>query len=132
MIVHGVSLHYYNDTANSDKFYRAFIWEDGVGWHVAYHWGRDGAPHGQSKTEQFGSRTGVQMALDKKINEKISKGYEYLGQGDIDVPDSALINDVNMVGEILHRRVGRNPVKLASGFALIIMEEDDIMDLIKT
>lgn len=131
MLVHGVSLHYYNENANSDKFYRAFIWESSGLWHVAYHWGRDGAPRGQSKTEVFRTKTAVQMLLDKKVNEKISKGYQYLGQGDVKVPDVSSLNDVSATGFRLHEQIGREPVKLRNGFTLIIKEEDDIMDLIK-
>lgn len=131
MNVHGVSLHYFNEAANNDKFYRTFIYEVTDGWNVSYHWGRDGAPHGQVKTEHFRTKQGVQMALDKKVNEKLSKGYEYLGQGDITVMDISTLSDVSSVGNLLHARVGRDPIKLPSGFSLIIKEEDDIMEMIK-
>lgn len=137
MKVHGISLHYFNDTANSDKFYRAFIFQDNRQvWHVTYHWGRDGAPRGQTKTEVFPTKHGVQMAMDKKVNEKISKGYEFLGQGEIEVSD-ILLNwgnadheSLSLVGNRLHDRVGRTPTKLHTGFTLVIQEEDDIMDLL--
>lgn len=140
MMVHGVSLHYFNDRQNSDKFYRTFIWQDNAHlWHVAYHWGRDGAPRGQTKIETYRTKSGVQMALDKKVNEKISKGYEYLGQGEIQVSDSLfnhefMTNQANLseVGNQLHERVGRKPTKLPSGFSLVIQEEEDIMDLVNT
>lgn len=138
MKVHGVSLHYFDDRQNSDKFYRSFIWQDRNNlWHVAYHWGRHGAPRGQTKIESFGSRHGVQMAMDKKINEKISKGYEYLGQGEIEVPDSLFNSDymrnhaeLSEIGNKLHDRIGRTPTRLPNGFSLVIQEEDDIMDLV--
>jgi predicted DNA-binding WGR domain protein len=138
MKVHGVSLHYFDDRRNSDKFYRTFIWQDShQTWHVAYHWGRDGAPRGQTKMESYSTKRGVEMALDKKVNEKISKGYEYLGQGDIDVSDRLFNSDfmrnhaeLSVIGNQLHDRVGRTPTKLPSGFTLVIQEEDDIMDLI--
>lgn len=137
MKVHGISLHYFNDSQNADKFYRVFVWQEHPNvWNVTYHWGRDGSPRGQTKTDTFQSLSGVQMAMDKKVNEKISKGYEYLGQGEIDVADihlrwgNADHESLSLIGNKLHNLVGRKPVKLSGGFALVIQEEDDIMDLI--
>lgn len=138
MLIHGVSLHLYDEATNKDRFYRTFIWQDNhLMWHVAYHWGRDGAPRGQTKIENYRTQAGVQMALDKKVNEKISKGYEYLGQGDIEVSDSLFNSDfmtnhaeLGVIGNKLHDRVGRTPTKLPSGFSLVIREEDEITDWI--
>jgi predicted DNA-binding WGR domain protein len=127
--VHGVSLHFFDAGVNSDKFYRAFSWKDDQNeWHVAYHWGRDGAPNGQVKTLMYSSRSAVEEALEKKVEEKIRKGYEFLGQGEIEVND---ISDVAETGHRLHARVGRTPQKLSGGgFALIIQEEPDLLELL--
>lgn len=132
MKVHGVSLHYFDSDKNSDKYYRAFVWyypDKGV-WKVTCHWGRDGAPRGQSQSTSWGTLSQADTFLSKKVDEKVRKGYEYLGQGEIEVPDSVPINDVNLVGDLLHNRVGRKPTKLHGGFMLIIQEEEYIEDLI--
>lgn len=128
MKVHGVSLHFFDAGVNSDKFYRAFIWYDNNGWwHVAYHWGRDGAPRGQSKTETYFTKADVERALERKVNEKIRHGYQFLGQGEIEVRN---VNDINETGNTLHARVGRTPVKSGSGFSLIIDEEADLLEML--
>lgn len=130
MKVHGVSLHMFDETNNSDKFYRAFVWQDKGSWNVSYHWGRDGAPRGQIATSCHFSLDDADRTLKKKINEKLRKGYEYLGQGEIDVADISSEYDLACAGHKLHNRVGRTPTKLPNGFSLVIREEDDIEDLI--
>jgi predicted DNA-binding WGR domain protein len=129
--VHGVSLHYFNSEQNNDKFYRAFVWrsQNGV-WNVTCHWGRDGAPSGQTLTTSWNTLTEADRMLSKKVDEKLRKGYEYLGQGEIEVSDVHYFTQVNTIGDLLHRRVGRQPTKLFGGFSLIIREEDYIEDLI--
>jgi predicted DNA-binding WGR domain protein len=133
MKVHGVSLHYFNDTENSDKYYRVFIWpyEDSTGrWRVAYHWGRDGSPRGQVKEETYFAQRDAVDAVERRVHLKLDKGYEFLGRGDIEVPDMHTLSDIHHTGTLLHERVGRQPTKIFGGFSLIIREEDYIEDLI--
>lgn len=135
MKLHGVSLHYYDSEANHDKFYRAFVWySPDKGWQVTCHWGRDGAPRGQVQTSSWHELSQADLFLRKKVDEKIRKGYEFLGQGEIEVSDwfQTALTDTMLarLGSKLHERVGRTPTKLHSGFSLIIREEDYIEDLI--
>lgn len=128
--VHGVSLHYFNEQANSDKYYRMFIWADSKGaWCITYHWGRDGAK-GQMKTDRFFREEAARHALELKVRRQVQKDYEFLGQGEIEVDDIASLSDIPRVAELLHNRVGREPTKLPTGFQLIIREEEDVEDLL--
>lgn len=137
MRVHGVSLHLFDDDNNHDKFYRAFVWraDDGA-WQVTCHWGRDGAPRGQVQTTGWNSLADADAMLRKKVDEKIRKGYEYLGQGEIELSDALLRwggadhEGLSVAGHRLHSLVGRTPTKLVGGFTLVIREEDYIEDLI--
>ena len=137
MKVHGVSLHYFDDRQNADKFYRAFVWhaDDGT-WQVTCHWGRDGAPRGQVQTTSWDTLAQADLMLRKKVDEKLRKGYEYLGQGEIEVTDAILRwgghDGLSLAGNKLHALVGRTPTKLPEGFSLLIREEDDIEDLVET
>lgn len=128
--VYGVSMHLFDQARNSDKFYRTFIWPADGAWHIAFHWGRDGAPHGQVKHEVHGTMEAAQRAMDTKVSKQVSKGYQNLGQGTVEIAEHVLLNDPSAAGMILHDRIGRKPMKPRDGFDLIIMEEDDIMDLI--
>lgn len=133
--VHGVSLHFYDPgmgLSGSDKFYRAFIWatqnaNGGTFWNAAYHWGRDGAPTGQFKHETYTDRADAMHAIEKKVTEKVRKGYEFLGQGELEVRS---ISDVAEVGHEVHRKLGHTPTKVGGGFSLIIQEEADLLELL--
>lgn len=128
--VHGVSLHFYDEANNNDKFYRAFVWSNPSGhWHAAFHWGRDGSA-GQSGVVHYDTEAQVIQAMDRKLNEKLGKGYQFLGQGDIEIDGYDALDDTRKVGDLLHARVGRDPVKLPSGFQLVIREEEDFEDLL--
>ena len=127
MRVYGVSLHYFDSDQNHDKFYRAFVYPDGQGGTCAtYHWGRANAT-GQTKTEVYESYPQAFEAIEAKVNLKMRKGYEFLGQGDIEVTS---LGDVRYVGRTLALLVGHKPTKVGGGFSLIIDEEADLMDLL--
>jgi len=77
----GVELH---NTTTRNAFWKARM-EPGVGtsWLVILAWGKLGTK-GQDRTKTFGSEWGAATFIEKKVDEKIAKGY-YVAGGGVDV-----------------------------------------------
>ena len=86
-----VELHYQDTLANSDKYYRAYIWEDAFNWHVVFNWGRKGSK-GQFKSELFADMSSALNAFEAKVLDKRDKGgYFHVGNGTLpQVPEAVL------------------------------------------
>lgn len=83
---------YRDPTANSNKFYRAYVMQsdDGDDHRVLFNWGRQGAK-GQFQVLTVPSEYGATNAADGKINDKIRKGYGDLTRRELRVvPDDLL------------------------------------------
>jgi predicted DNA-binding WGR domain protein len=129
MRVHGVSMHYYNQRSNNDKFYRAMYWQVGGAWYVGFSWGRDSAA-GQTKVVSARDAAHAAQLVDRKKVEQLRKGYQWLGDGYVDVADQ-LPHNIAASGQLLHNKVGRPPLKLPTGMDFVIVEEDDVEDILK-
>lgn len=131
--VFGASMHCYDHKTNSDKFYRAYIWQDPRSgrWYLTKCWGRDGS-RGRAKTESCASQAIAERELRMVRAHQMSprKGYQFLGEGAVHVNEFDVLDNPQAVGQKLHDWVGRPPLKLPDGFVFVIHEEDDIMDLI--
>lgn len=128
----GVALHYFDagfGTNGSDKFYRIYLYKStfkGVTtFHVLSHWGRDGALNGQSKAVTFDSWNEARNYAVKLGDSKMRKGYEWLGEKEVELS----ANDLHGTGQRLMKATGRKPTKVA-GFALVIQEEADLLELL--
>lgn len=125
----GVALHYFDANAGqngSDKFYRIYLYQGGYGtYEVLSHWGRDGAVNGQSKVVKFDNFHDAKEYAEKLGNSKHRKGYEWLGENEIDLD----LSDLWYTGQRLVKATGRTPTKMA-GFSLVIQEEADLMELL--
>lgn len=86
-----VELHYQDTLANSDKYYRAYIWGDAFNWHVVFNWGRKGSK-GQFKAELFATEQAAEKLYNDKLYDKAYKGgYERVGSGRLPkVPEAVL------------------------------------------
>lgn len=128
----GVSLHYFDANSGtsgrgSDKFYRLYLYQTRSGYAVTSHWGRDGAV-GQSKSVEFAIWSEAKNYMVKLGDSKMRHGYEWLGEKEISLPSNVSANLPSM-GEALIKATGRTPTKI-NGFALIIQEEADLIDLL--
>lgn len=125
----GVALHYFDAGLNSDKFYRIYLYKStsrGVPtFHVTSHWGRDGAVNGQSKVVTFDTWNEARNYATKLGDSKMRKGYEWLGEKEVELQP----NDLHSTGQRLMQSTGRTPTKVA-GFALVIQEEADLLELL--
>lgn len=125
----GVALHYFDAGLNSDKFYRIYLYKSTqrgmTTFHVISHWGRDGAVNGQSKAMTFDTWNEARNYATKLGDSKMRKGYEWLGEKEVDLQ----VNDLYGTGQRLMRATGRTPTKVA-GFALVIQEEADLLELL--
>lgn len=125
----GVALHYFDAGLNSDKFYRIYLYKSKHGsqttFHVVSHWGRDGAVNGQSKAVTFDTWSEAKNYAVKLGDSKMRKGYEWLGEKEVELS----INDLYTTGQRLMQSTGRTPTKVA-GFALVIQEEADLLELL--
>ena len=124
----GVALHYFDAGLNSDKFYRIYLYKTVSGgqtvYHVVSHWGRDGAINGQSKTMTFEAWNDAKNYAVKLGDSKMRKGYEWLGEKEVEYS-----NDLYETGQRLMKATGRKPTKV-NGFALVIQEEADLLELL--
>lgn len=129
----GVALHYFDANAGtsgrgSDKYYRIYLYGQTVGgqkvWKVTSHWGRDGA-FGQDKTMTFEDWTDAKTYASKLGDSKMKKGYEWLGEKTVELT----INNLPDTGRRLINATGRTPTKI-NGFALVIQEEPDLLELL--
>jgi len=125
----GVALHYFDAGLNSDKFYRIYLYKRTqrgmTTFHVVSHWGRDGAVNGQSKSMTFDTWNEARNYATKLGDSKMRKGYEWLGEKEVDLQE----NDLYGTGQRLMTATGRTPTKVA-GFALVIQEEADLLELL--
>lgn len=128
----GIALHYFDINpdagTNHDKFYRLYLAKAANisgNYTVISHWGRDGAMNGQSKTVDFGDYHSAREYMQKLGNSKFRKGYEMLGEVEVELD----INDLYYTGRKLLAATGRQPTKM-SGFTMIIREEADLMELL--
>lgn len=125
----GVALHYFDAGLNSDKFYRIYLYKSTHGgmktFHVISHWGRDGAVNGQSKTMTFDTWNEAKNYAVKLGDSKMRKGYEWLGEKEVELN----VSDLYGTGQRLMQATGRTPTKIA-GFALVIQEEADLLELL--
>lgn len=130
----GVALHYFDAGAGtsgkgSDKYYRIYLYKSTHGgmttFHVVSHWGRDGAVNGQSKGVTFDSWNDARNYATKLGDSKMRKGYEWLGEKEVELS----INDLHGTGQRLLKATGRTATKIA-GFALVIQEEADLLELL--
>jgi predicted DNA-binding WGR domain protein len=129
----GVALHYFDAGAGtsgrgSDKFYRIYLYKSTHGgqttYHVVSHWGRDGAA-GQDKEVVYDNWVDAKNYAVKLGDSKLRKGYEWLGEQEIEYQ----ANNLTRTGETLLKATGRTPTKM-NGFALVIQEEADLMELL--
>lgn len=124
----GVALHYFDASLNSDKYYRIYLFKTVTShqtiYHVVSHWGRDGAVNGQSKEMTFDTWSDARNYAVKLGDSKMRKGYEWLGEKEIDYT-----HDLHQNGVRLMKATGRVPTKVA-GFALVIQEEADLLELL--
>lgn len=129
----GVALHYFDASAGtsgrgSDKYYRIYLYKSTTNhqtvFHVVSHWGRDGAS-GQDKTMTFEDWTDAKTYAVKLGDSKMKKGYEWLGEKEVEFRS----NDLVGTGDRLLRATGRTPTKIA-GFRLVIEEEADLLELL--
>lgn len=79
-----VELHYQDSGANSDKFYRTYVF--GLTCYVQY--GRRGT-EGQWQTKAFSSAYGARDFAAGKIREKEGKGYRHTRSATFDAPPTA-------------------------------------------
>lgn len=125
----GVALHYFDAGLNSDKFYRIYLYKStsrGIStYHVIGHWGRDGAVNGQSKVMSFDTWNEARNYASKLGDSKMKKGYEWLGEKEVELS----VNDLYTTGNRLMKATGRTPTKM-NGFALVIQEEADLLELL--
>lgn len=130
----GVALHYFDAGAGtsgkgSDKYYRIYLFKSKHGsqtvFHVVSHWGRDGSVNGQSKAVVFDSWNEARNYAVKLGDSKMRKGYEWLGEKEIEYYGT----DLYRTGKELMDATGRAPTKIA-GFALVIQEEADLLELL--
>lgn len=133
----GVALHFFDSTAGtsgrgSDKYYRQYIYPEYVAGITTYkvikHWGRD-YTSGQTREESFATWAEAKEAVERQAFSKIKKGYEYLGEAEISIDTGAL----DAAGTKLLATTGRRPTKhggVSGGFALVIKEEPDLIDLL--
>jgi len=130
-IVTGYALHYFDagrGQRGSDKFYRAFIYEDQGQWHAVMCWGRDGTS-GQAKLEHCTTQHDAQKLIDKKQAEKVRHGYEVIGHGQATLPVRE--RDLTLLGvEFMHAIAERDPDKSRMSGGFLIYEEPDLMDLL--
>jgi predicted DNA-binding WGR domain protein len=126
--VTGVSLHFYDEAINSDKFYRAFFFADGnrSQWIGVCHWGRYGA-RGQLKVQYYRTEAQAERMVRAKGQEKVKKGYELLGDGSYDAAHAV---SHEFLSSMLHNRIARPPVRTSIGVSFIIEEEPDLADLL--
>lgn len=127
----GIALHFFDANVSvngSDKYYRIYLAKsaDTAGhYKVISHWGRDGATNGQSKSVTFSNFHDAQTYAEKLGNSKMRKGYEWLGEKEIDLDPS----DLYYTGQRLVAATGRTPTKM-DGFTMLIREEADLMELL--
>lgn len=125
----GVALHYFDAGLNSDKYYRIYIYKARSGsqttFHVLSHWGRDGSINGQSKSMTFDTWNEAKNYAVKLGDSKMRKGYEWLGEKEVELN----VSDLYGTGQRLMQATGRTPTKIA-GFALVIQEEADLLELL--
>jgi predicted DNA-binding WGR domain protein len=126
----GYALHYFDaglGQRGSDKFYRAFFYENNGNWFSILHWGRDGTT-GQAKVEAHADEHVARKHIEKKRTEKVRHGYEALGEGQhgLDITKSA-----TTIGEEFALFVSnRAPDKSRMTGSYLIHEEPDLMDLL--
>lgn len=128
--VHGVSMHFYDERANSDKFYRMFVCDMNNGhgnWAFVKVWGRAGQA-GTARVEYCGDEQLARHKLTRKTNEQRNKGYQLLGEDIVRSP-LPLVDPISSAQK-LHDRIGREPIKMPAGYVFIIREEEFIEDLI--
>jgi predicted DNA-binding WGR domain protein len=128
----GIALHYFDVNpdagTNSDKFYRIYLAKaaNTLGYYqVISHWGRDGAANGQSKTMDFDNYQDARAYMQKLGDSKFRKGYEVLGEKEIDLETT----DLYYTGQRLVAATGRTPTKMM-GFTMLIREEADLMEML--
>lgn len=133
MKARGVALHYFDASAGtsgrgSDKYYRIYLYKSTHSsqtvYHVVSHWGRDGA-YGQDKKVTFDTWNEARNYATKLGDSKMKKGYEWLGEKEIEYNESNLVD----TGARLLQATGRQPTKVA-GFSLVIEEEADLLELL--
>jgi predicted DNA-binding WGR domain protein len=129
----GVALHYFDVNpdagTNHDKYYRIYVTKTPSGnqgiFDVISHWGRDGSVNGQSKTVSFNNWHDAKAYAEKLGNSKVRRGYEWLGEKEIELDT----HDLYYTGQRLVAATGRTPTKMM-GFTMLIREEADLMELL--
>lgn len=124
----GSSLHFFDAGAGktgSDKFYNVF-WYGGLGnYSLVTHYGRDGTD-GQVANHTFASLHDCTDALDKKVREKLRKGYEVMGSGIVSIAKT----DRRGMGRQFALEVRqRQPDKTRMTGGFLIAEQPDGQDL---
>lgn len=124
----GSSLHFFDAGAGksgSDKFYNVFFYQENGRYVLVAHYGRDGTA-GQVADQTFTSLYDCSDALEKRVREKLRKGYEAMGSG------------VTPVTQADHRSMGsqfalevrqRQPDKTRMTGGFLIAERPDAEDL---
>lgn len=124
----GVALHFFDAGVNSDKFYRIYVSKSATvlgSYVVISHWGRDGAPNGQNKRVEFGDFRSAKEYAEKLGGSKMRKGYEWLGEKEVDLEE----DDLWYTGQRLLQATGRQPTKM-DGFSMVIQEEADLLEML--
>lgn len=79
-----VRLEKINPEERQKRFYVMSVTRNLFGeWCLIREWGRIGAAGGQSKTEYAQSKNEAEKALNKRLLEKIRRGYQKLDGGDL-------------------------------------------------
>jgi len=129
IVVKGSILHYYDKKANNNKFYRAFYYPISGGYRLVYVWGRENTT-GQKKIETYTNEDYCRRIMERKLHEKVAKGYQSLGSGEIEVAD-AMENELSYISDRLAAVHGKAPNKSkGSGYSFLIIEQELPEDLL--